>query len=382
MTEIKQMKAEFDTAVDSVKSIAEDFNGKVAHCEKISEDAKAQADEAIKNMNELRQQIKSVELTFSKPTIESEEKKSAGELFAEHIKNGGRLDSDKDKTALQIKSITSATAGAWLRELKIDAKPPEHRTDILDLIGVSELSEATSVSYVRETGFSNNARVVAEGDTKPESDLAFDNITVPLMTVAHWVLISRQMYEDGGRALIDYINNRLVFGLRNAIENQIINGTGGTSEFNGLLNQASDYDNLTGIPDADMNAIDVLRSAILQATLSGHFADGIVINPVNWTAIELAKNGVGQYVIGNPVGATEKRLWSLPVAEALTMPAGSFVVGAFGTGAQLFRKGGIRIEAGFEDRDNFIKNMVTILAEERMNFACYRPEAFVKGTFA
>ena len=34
-----------------------------------------------------------------------------------------------------------------------------------------------------------------------------------------------------------------------------------------------------------------------------------------------------------------------------------------------------------EDRDNFVKNMVTILCEERVGLAVYRPEAFVKGDF-
>jgi hypothetical protein len=35
-----------------------------------------------------------------------------------------------------------------------------------------------------------------------------------------------------------------------------------------------------------------------------------------------------------------------------------------------------------EDRDNFVKNMVTILAEERLALVVRRPQALIKGTFA
>ena len=41
----------------------------------------------------------------------------------------------------------------------------------------------------------------------------------------------------------------------------------------------------------------------------------------------------------------------------------------------------LRVTVSTEDRDNFVKNMVTILCEERVGLSVYRPEAFVKGDF-
>lgn len=41
-----------------------------------------------------------------------------------------------------------------------------------------------------------------------------------------------------------------------------------------------------------------------------------------------------------------------------------------------------RVEVSTEDADNFRKNLVTVLAEERIGLAAKRPEAFTKGTYA
>ena len=381
------LRQEFATATDKVKEIAENFNGKMAHFEKISASEKEKADELLIKMNELGAKFSELEQKYDRiGTVETKEavsEKSAGVQFADFVKDAPKLQSQKDKIELQCKDITTATAGAVLRDLRIDGiQAPATRTDMLDLIGVSQISES-SITFVQETGFTNNAAVVPEGELKPQSDLTFDSVTLPLYTIAHWVLISRQMFEDSNpEGLINHINNRLVYGLRLEFERKILNGTGGTNQFNGLLNQAQAFSNSTNIATADLTAIDTIRLAILQTTLSGYYADGVVLHPTNWTEIELAKNDIGGYVIGNPVGTTDRRMWGLPVAETQGITNNNFLVGAFRTAAQIFRKGGMRIEAGFEDRDNFVKNMVTILAEERANLAVYRPEAFIKGTFA
>jgi hypothetical protein len=39
------------------------------------------------------------------------------------------------------------------------------------------------------------------------------------------------------------------------------------------------------------------------------------------------------------------------------------------------------IEVSLHDRDNFVKNMLTLLCEERLAVAHYRPAAIVKGAF-
>ncbi|BBK35113.1 hypothetical protein STAQ_01910 [Allostella sp. ATCC 35155] len=63
------------------------------------------------------------------------------------------------------------------------------------------------------------------------------------------------------------------------------------------------------------------------------------------------------------------------------IPEDDFLTGAFRLGAQLFAREGADVQISTEDRDNFIKNMVTIRAEERLALGVYRPEAFIHGEF-
>jgi HK97 family phage major capsid protein len=64
------------------------------------------------------------------------------------------------------------------------------------------------------------------------------------------------------------------------------------------------------------------------------------------------------------------------------MTVDRFLTGAFNLGAQIFDREDANVEISTEDSDNFRKNLVTIRAEERLALAVYRPESFVKGTFA
>src|SRR3546814_12904145 len=90
----------------------------------------------------------------------------------------------------------------------------------------------------------------------------------------------------------------------------------------------------------------------------------------------------GGYLFANPQNDSQPRLWGLPVVETQAMTAGNFLTGAFRLGAQIFDRQDARVEVSTEDSDNFRKNLVTILAEERLALAVYRPEAFIRGGFA
>lgn len=57
--------------------------------------------------------------------------------------------------------------------------------------------------------------------------------------------------------------------------------------------------------------------------------------------------------------------------------AGTALIGT-SSAAQVWRKGGLTVEATNSNEDDFLKNLVTIRAEERLGLAVYRPVAFTE----
>ena len=100
--------------------------------------------------------------------------------------------------------------------------------------------------------------------------------------------------------------------------------------------------------------------------------------PIDWARIELTKDGQGKYIIGQPQGSITPTLWNLPVVQTQAIAEDKFLTGAFKMAAQVFDLWQARVEVGFEN-DDFTKNLVTILGEERLALAVYRPEAFIYG---
>ena len=110
-------------------------------------------------------------------------------------------------------------------------------------------------------------------------------------------------------------------------------------------------------------------------------ADGIVLNPLDWRAIQGIKDSEGRY-LSSPFSELLERLWQMPIATSKAMDTGDFLVGSFQRGAQIFDRMDTEVLISTEDRDNFIRNMVTVRAEERLAFIIKHPGAFVFGNFA
>ena len=101
------------------------------------------------------------------------------------------------------------------------------------------------------------------------------------------------------------------------------------------------------------------------------------MNPVNWATCQLMKTTQGLYIGAGPWNTPQTpTMWGLQVAVTPVMAVGKAMIGAYQTAAQLFRRGGMRVEATNSHQDFFVKNLVAIRAEERLALAVYRDAAF------
>ncbi len=389
--DVKQLSRELKAATDKVKEFAEDAKGRLEKGEQLSNAAKQSADEALVKFNELSATMTEIEQKLARRGGGEGEndRKSVGRLFTESEDVKSFMERAPSKGSVQFGTkalITSLTtdANGSAGDLIIPDRqdgivaPPERRMTVRDLLTPGRTA-SNSIQYVQETGFVNAAATVAEGGLKPQSDIKFDLLTKPVATIAHWVQASKQILADAPM-LESYVDGRLRYGLAYAEELQLLKGDGTGSNLLGMIPQAVAYNPPLEVP-ADATMIDMLRYAMLQAVLAEYPATGHVLNPIDWARIETLKDTIGGYIIGDPADGAAPRLWRLPVVETPAMTVDKFLTGAFKLAAQVFDREDANVALSTDDRDNFVRNLVTILAEERLGLAVYRPEALVYGGF-
>lgn len=381
-----EIKAAHQAAFDAVKAIAEDALGKAKSGEQLTTSLKEQADEALVKMNELTEQLSGIEQKIARtPGGDDAEQKSFGERVTEDERMKAFLDAGPTSGKADVRfkaSLTTATTdlagsvgdGVAPTRLPGVLPLPQRRMTVRDLLTQGRM-DGNTLEYVQETGFTNSAAPVAEGAAKPESDIKLDLKSTGAKVLAHWMKASRQALDDVSflRSMID---QRLIYGLAYAEENQLLNGDGLGQNLSGLIPNATAYS--PAFAPTSETAIDKMRLAMLQAALAEYPATGHVMHPTDWARIELTKDAGGQYIIGNPQGSAAPTLWGLPVVATQAISVDKFLTGAFQLGAQVFDRWDARVEVGYVN-DDFTKNMVTILAEERLALAIYRPEAFIFG---
>lgn len=390
--EYKKVQADLKDVGDKLKAFAEQSQKELKSHAALSQETKASVDKLLTDQGELRAQLKAAEQALA--TLQNGgggagAPKSLGQIVVESEAITGFNTSLKGAVSVQVGSVHAAVTGAGSsagdliqphRVAGIGA-PPQQRLFVRDLLNWGATT-SPAIEYVRETGFTNNADVVAENPSnpKPESDIEFELDSEKVVTIAHWIRASKQVLSDVSM-LQAYIDGRLLYGLKLKEEAQLLKGSGVGLNMNGILTQANIYAN-PGVVVQHETMIDRLRIAMLQAELAEYTADGIVLHPIDWTQIELTKTDDNAYLFATPRGLAAPGLWGRPVVASQSMNHAQFLVGAFGLGAQGWDREDATITVSNHDRDNFVKNMVTILCEERAGLTVFRPEAFVKGSFS
>jgi HK97 family phage major capsid protein len=257
-----------------------------------------------------------------------------------------------------------------------------------DLLRVSPAT-SNAVEFVREVpGSTTNAAApqglgsspfTAENVAKPESAIGFELISMPIQTIAHWIPASRQVADDSS-ALRTFLNSRMLYFLKIVEEAELLGGTGTGGHLKGLATSATAYDVAADV--GGDTKLDKLRRAIEQVQASGFVPNGVVLNAVDYAAVDLIKSSTGEYVASpNPRIAGIPSVWGIPVVLSTKMTAGHFLVGDFMNGCELFDRMEATVEVSREHSDFFIRNMIAVLAELRECLVVYQPDSIRYGAF-
>lgn len=367
----KKSLAEVKKGVESGEKTAEDLTKAINDVKDIQAkmDAAAQADELLRGLS--KPETAPAEKNDKKPEF-----KSLGDYVAHELKASG---TDLNKKGANI-TIESKSAATMDKPSDIAPATAEYEREIIegyrrelliaDLFSSATISQA-AVQYYRESStVEGGPDEVAEGAKKPMMSFGDPTpVTVALDKIASYMKETKELVEDAPW-LANAINQRGMYEHALKVEDYLVAelmGTSGVQTKTGL-----------GADDIFGAAMDVKQQTKLSA-------DAVVINPADYQTLRLAKDANQQYYGGGYFYAQygqggvieQPPIWGLRTVVSGAVPAGTALVGAFRLGGEILRKGGMSVNFAYENEDDFIKNLVCILIEERLALAVRRPEAFV-----
>lgn len=235
----------------------------------------------------------------------------------------------------------------------------------------------SSVDIIRHNSTTGTAAVVAEGALKPEVTPVFGRVNLPFEKIAANTGVSTEIMSDWP-AFVDYVRTELMSHVVSVENRELLNGDGTTDHLAGLLTTSGILTRATGA-DAPL---DVIESAIAQLRTGSALAvaDLLVLHPNTWSAIRRAKDANDRYLAtADPTRDEAMTAWGVPVFVTTDIAAG--VGGLVDTrkfGKVLVREP-LTLQTGWT-ADDFTRNLVRFIAEERLVLAVERPAAVLKIT--
>ncbi|MFJ2360428.1 phage major capsid protein [Pseudomonas fluorescens] len=376
-----ELQKKYDAAMDEVQK----GNQVTGDLKKQIEDQKGELQKVIDQVQDLEQ--KGVKLRG----VPGE-----GKSFIDMIKGDEAYKALNQKSANRAEIEVTKSDLASMKEVKVTSAgivapiyDPVIQPGIRQELRIRDLLTAIPVTgqqytYFRELLHTRGAAPVAEGGTKPTSNVTFEPVTDRVKKIAVWMPVTEEALDDIPQ-MQGYIQELLRYDLKLEEENQILKGDGTGENLNGLMTQATVYD--AALTKAGDTSIDIVRRGIYQVRKQSKLsADGVVMSELDWMNIELQKDGENRYLFANLQGLVTPVLWGRPVITSDSMDegdadtGGEFLIANFARAAILFDRMTYLFKMGLIN-DMFIKNQIALLAEERLGLGVRRKEALVKGQF-
>jgi HK97 family phage major capsid protein len=381
---------ELDSLVDGVKSGDE---AATTRADEIMTEL-ASVDELLEKATEKADMMAKLGQTTEKATMEKGDKmsnsKSLGDAVVEAVKGAGLVRGKINGTAhAEVKAATDTVVSPYPGEISISDRVvvyPNGPLYVRDLLPTEFVTTPTVGFFQVPT--EGSAAGVAEDGAKPQMSAEPELVTVRVGKIAAILKATDELIQDYPR-LVSTVEGRGVYAKDLEMEDQIINGNGTGGEMTGLLNAGIQTGTWANGGTAQDIAEAIYGAAMRIRFASGYDADGVIVNPLDWLTLRLAKDGNDQYFAGGmfegqygtAFGGMYPGLWGMKIAISNACPQGTIIVGAFRQAAALAVKDGTRVDVGYDGVD-FSHDRVTIRVEERAALEVFVPGAFYALTEA
>jgi HK97 family phage major capsid protein len=254
-----------------------------------------------------------------------------------------------------------------------------HERRLMDRLPTTACT-APSSEIVRHVSTTGAASMVAEGTPKPTVQLNLEHITLPMLKLAANTAVSWEVISDYDRFL-DYVQIELPRQIVDVENTQILYGAGSLyGQLQGFANTPSILlnDATPAASSASATAfLDVIEESIEQLRSGPALAERnlCVTSPSTFSALRRIKDDLHRYILApDPTQDEAMNLWGMPVlVTTQAIPGDMFLLDTTKFGKVIVREG-ITIRQGTAD-DDFVRNLLRWIYEERLNLGVERPSA-------
>jgi HK97 family phage major capsid protein len=400
-TQLEQLKTDLEKAVtEKNKPVIEEIQKKLSELKEVA----TKYEEQQKKIEKLEKDAEANQKALDKLIAKGNDINTGGNQAIKTL--GGEMYEELTKRENDLKQFKEIKKGFGTIELKTVANmavanltgtlpiaPNQipgvvtklyEQNHVRDFISVGQTNSPT-IRYIQDNGGEGGPTTVAEGAAKPQIDRDLAVVDAPVRKIATYFRVSEEMIAD-----IPYISSFLqqvgIEELRVVEDNQLLYGDGTGTNISGFNVQGTAFAAGSSVIGASSNNFDVIGAAKKQirvAKINGPFV--ALINPVDYFDMRYkTKDTTNNYIfqapslspLNQPLNAD-----GVQISENNSVTAGTFFVFT-PLAAQIFERAGLTVRFYDQDQDNAIKNLITIVIEERIALAVYRTAGIIRGTFS
>lgn len=253
---------------------------------------------------------------------------------------------------------------------------PQHESRLLDRLPTYKL-DGPSLEYVRHTASSGAPAIVGEGQLKPEITMTIDHVIATAQKIAAHTAVSWEIISDW--SVFDaYVKTELTSQVIDVETNELLNGDGTAGHLDGILNVSGILTHALGT-DTPLDALELAITALRTGPALA-VADLLVLHPATWSAVRRSKDAYERYLVApDPTADEANSAWGVPVLTTTQIAPGvGCLLDTRKFGRALVREP-LLLRLGFAN-DDFTRNLVRTICEERLTIAVERPGAVCKIT--
>jgi HK97 family phage major capsid protein len=276
---------------------------------------------------------------------------------------------------ISIKTLMETSAGFAPESVRTGllVEAATRPIQILDLIPTRPVNQAAD-KYMEETTRTHNAAEKAEGAAFAESVFVWTERTQLVEKITDSIPVTDEQLLHAP-VVAGIINTRLVIGIRQRLDLQVLVGDGTSPNLKGIL----DHSIGSQAKGADPT-FDATYKALTTVRVTGRaFPNAFIFHPNDWQDVRLTRTADGQYIMGHPSQPGATTLWGLPVAVSDAITENTALTGDFANFCYIGENRGIEVAVGYVG-DQFKEGKRTIRADMFCCMTVTRAAAFCKIT--